>query len=145
MLVCFKKFLRTFFLNNLIKVSINDMDSEAESIISDKNDEVETLKPPPVVRKYFKIWQLIKFHIFVFFVFVFNKVKVDAMMQTIQQGETKQTWTGEPDYHSYFIVRLFKPTGINVSKMRCAIELDKTRYFSKYLDTPKLDKVKKMI
>ena len=106
--------------------SIDGVESDEESIFtkssgkSERERKPETPKPPPVV-------------------------KVDASIQTTPQVEEKQIWTGEPDYKSYFIVRLIKPSKVCVAKMRCTIKFGNTTYTSKYLDTPKFEKKVKIV
>lgn len=41
----------------------------------------------------------------------------------------------------FFIVRLFKPPGLQLAKLRCKIKFGDTEFLSRYLEPPKAEKV----
>ena len=65
----------------------------------------------------------------------------DANIQTEPDVEEKFTWTGEPDYKRYFIVRLFKPAEFNSKKLVFTIKYAGTTFVSTKFEIVKSDKV----
>ncbi|CAF0939608.1 unnamed protein product [Brachionus calyciflorus] len=57
--------------------------------------------------------------------------------QTEPDIEEKSTWTGEPDYTRYFIIRMFKPAEMNNKKIKFKLNFGKTSLYSKTFDIVK--------
>lgn len=71
--------------------------------------------------------------------------KAEATTQTQIDTDEKNIWTGEPEYTRYFILRLFKPTGVNAVKLKCFIQIGDKICVSKQLEPPKPEKKVKII
>ena len=61
--------------------------------------------------------------------------------QTQPNLDTKCTWTGEPNYTRYFIIRLFKPIEYATKNLAFDISLNGDNYTSKNFVTKKTEKV----
>ena len=65
----------------------------------------------------------------------------EAIVQTEPDVEEKFTWTGEPDYKRYLIVRLFKPAEFNGKKLVFTIKYGETTFVSSQFEAIKNEKV----
>jgi hypothetical protein len=73
----------------------------------------------------------------------FKKMKEtsDSSVQTQPNLESKVTWTGEPNYTRYFIVRIFKPQEYSAKSLQFKITLGEDTYTSKNFNVKKGEKV----
>lgn len=65
----------------------------------------------------------------------------EAETQTQPNVESKLTWTGEPNYTRYFIVRIFKPQEYMTKTLKFKIQLGEDCYTSKNFIVKKGEKV----
>lgn len=67
-----------------------------------------------------------------------SKEVAEVNTQTEPDVDDKTTWTGEPSYRRFFIVRLFKPAEFNAKKFKCRITFAGQTFESKIFEPLKV-------
>ncbi len=70
-----------------------------------------------------------------------SKEVADVNLQTEPYVENQSTWTGEPNYKRFIIVRVFKPSEFALKKLKFKLRFNNTSYVSSSFDPPKIEKV----
>jgi hypothetical protein len=63
---------------------------------------------------------------------------VENNTQTEPDVQDKLTWTGEPNYRRYFIVRIFKPMEFNAKKIKFKVNYENSSFISEVFEPIKV-------